>query len=139
MFAKTLSFVMALLMFSIPLITLAQYTGDAAQAIIDAKKDANAENQHAIWGAAAAGTATLFGCIGGSVILGLSIAHKPEPPIERLLGKSPEYITFYTKTYQETVQKDNQIAAISGCIGGTVIAAYLWSRFYPNWSRFYPN
>ena len=83
---KFLSLVIVLLLFIMPFLTVAQLTGDAAQAIIDAKKDANAENQHVLWGSAAAGTAILFGCLGGSIILGASFVHDPKPPIEKLIG-----------------------------------------------------
>lgn len=124
---------MALLLFTMPSLMLAQQTNDAYQAIIDAQKDADTEQQFMIWGAAAVGTATLFGCLGGSVILGASFVHEPKPPIERLIGKSPEYITFYTKTYRETVRKSNQKAALGGCIGGSLLAGLIWSQFYQHY------
>ena len=41
---KTLSFVMVVMLFTMPFLTLAQQTGDATQAIIDAKTDANKSN-----------------------------------------------------------------------------------------------
>lgn len=132
---KTLSLVIVLLLVSLSFQTLAQQTGDAVQAIIDAKKDAEniAPQERALWGGAALVTATFFGCIGGSVILGVSFFYKPTPPVEKLIGKSPEYISFYTQTYQREKQMGNQIASAGGCIGGSIIAGFLWSHIYQNY------
>lgn len=135
MLFRVFSCVMALLLLTMPCLTLAQLTDDANQAVIDAKNDVN--NLHikepVLWGSAAFVVATLCGCLGGSVVLGAAHFYTPAPPAEKLIGKSPEYVAAYTLTYQETLQKDNRIAAAGGCLAGSVVAALLWSRFYQDY------
>ena len=59
---KLFSLVMAVLIFSMPCITFAQYTNDVAQAIAHAKNDVN---EPFGWFAGSFLTSVAFGCLGG--------------------------------------------------------------------------
>ena len=115
---KILSFVMAVMLFTTPYLTLAQPTSDAAQAISDARHDAKLANTH-IWGAA--------GCLLGVTGMLIAYAVTPTVPPEKLLGKSPEYVAHYTSTYQKLVKKDRTTQATVGCVVGTGTAVVLWT------------
>lgn len=124
---------MALLLFSMPFLTLAQptVTGDAAQAIIDAqtdvKKDHNTDLNVAF---TAFLVSAVFGCIGGSVVVATSQITTPTPPADRFIGKSTEYIVFYTQTYEKERKNQRGQAAFGGCIGGSIVAGVFWSNYY---------
>jgi len=83
------------------------------QAQIDAKRDV----QEGTWFAAG----FLFGIFG----VGAAYITTPNPPPERLLGKSPDYITLYTNCYQRYA-KDEQVSnAAAGCIFWNALALLL--------------
>ena len=116
MFRKPLSFVMVMLLFFMPILVFSQQSDEMSRAIADATRDAQLVNTK-IWGAA--------GCLLG--VTGMLIAYvvTPTVPPERLLGKSPEYVAYYTSTYQRIVQSNQTRNATTGCvIGGAAVA--LW-------------
>ena len=121
MFRKSLSFVIVLLLFTMPYLTLAQQTDVAAQAIADAKKDASQDTNAMNW--------YLFGCLGvglcSPIIVGASFVYTPRVPTDRLVGKSPEYITSYTQTYQKERKSVQVKATIGGCLSSNTVAAIL--------------
>ena len=39
-----------------------------------------------------------------------------QPPVDRLLGKSPDYVNFYVDTYESELQKNRMIYAGAGCV-----------------------
>ena len=108
--------VMTVLTFSMPLVTLAQQASVQAEAVAAAEADAEADVQKPLW--FALGCFFLpFGVIGGYV-------YAPPPPASTLLGKSPEYVTFYTDAYQAKVKNIQGRTAIYGCvIGGAACVA----------------
>lgn len=63
----------------------------------------------------------VFGCI--------AYVMTPPVPAERLLGKSPEYVIFYTNEYEKTMQKKHVEQASIGCLiqTGAVFLYYLYS------------
>lgn len=84
-----------------------------SQAVADAKQDALQVDNN-IWIAA--------GVFGGIFGIGAAMIIKPTVPPMALIGKSPEYVTFYTHAYQAAV-KDGQVkAATAGCLGGTAVS-----------------
>ena len=111
---------MVLLLFSMPCLTLAQQTNDAAQAIADATRDAKNPQNGYVWFPA--------GCLLGVVGILIAAVYSPPPPATRLLGKSPEYITYYTETYQKVAKDDQVTEATLGCLPGTCLwaGAYAW-------------
>ena len=71
-------------------------------------------------------------CIGGTVCFLLpnifAYNHLQKPPPERLLGKSPEYIEFYTVAYKKSIQKKWLNAAKLGCGStGDVISGNIYN------------
>ena len=60
----------------------------------------------------------LGGGLGASIPFIYSYGYQPVPPPERFIGKSPEYIDFYTDTYK---RKTRQIRATSTAIGAVLL------------------
>ena len=120
MLFRVFSYLMVLLLFSMPCLTLAQQTNDAAQAIADATRDAKNPQNGYVWFPA--------GCLLGVVGILIAAVYSPPPPATRLLGKSPEYITYYTETYQNVAKDDQVTEATLGCLLGTCLwaGAYAW-------------
>ena len=117
---RVLSCAMVLLLLGMPYLTLAQQTNDAAQAIMDARRDAKYDPSSHLWFPA--------GCLLGVAGILVAAVYTPHPPAEKLLRKSPEYVAYYTSTYQQ-VAKDEQIKdATIGCLFGgcVVVGTYAW-------------
>ena len=55
----------------------------------------------------------------------ISLILTSAPPPERLLGKSPDWVTAYTKAYQKNVRRYNAAASVAGCVAGTTTLAIL--------------
>ena len=110
----------------------------ASQAIVDAERDAAVDANSVLWlGGTFIGT-SLVGCLfcGLPSILIASI-YQPTPPAARLMGKSPEYIMLYTQTYKEKTKSRQMRDATIGCVGGSLVAAFIWSRYYSGeWSNY---
>ena len=122
-------FLMAVLVFSMPFVTLAQQNSEIADTKSAAVRDTKSENQLLI------ATATVdakrdvkvdfgnydrffwfsvgFGCS----VLGVVSAYYGEgqPPPFRLLGKPPDYVLIYGDTYQNELRKNRMVFAGSGC------------------------
>ena len=102
-----------------------------AEAINDAERDAQNDVNTSLW--------FLGGCLGGVVGVIVAYAVEPSPPIIRLLGKSPEYVAFYTDAYSQTARKRQVNSALVGCavnglgvavIYGVAIAAAVGASTY---------
>ena len=126
---RVLSFLMAVLIFSMPVITCALQNPIETQAEIEAEArvraiaDAENDTNKANW--------FMAGCF--LSVLGVAIANVSgaSVPSERLIGKSPAYVVAYTSSYQA---KRNEVQvtwalrgcaviplAIVGCVVGLVI------------------
>ena len=109
---------MAVLTFSIPFVTFAQQNSLQAEAIVAGERDAQADTNTGLW--------FLGGCLGGVVGVIIAYAVEPAPPATRLLGKSPEYVAFYTDAYTEKAKSLQANSALGGCIvNGLAIAVYV--------------
>lgn len=113
---KSLSFVMTLLFITMSCLTLAQQLTDAEQAIIDAKRDASQPNQF-VW-------SMIAGCIFSYVSLPFAYFLKPSIPVDKIMGKSPEYIEQYIITYRKHVRGMRVGGATLGCLINFGIVAY---------------
>ena len=126
-----LVFLMAVLIFSMPFVTLAQQNVEPAEAITDAEKDAmvakataDAERD------AQADTDTTFwfiiGCFGS--VLGFLYANfdVPTVPAERLIGKSPDYVTVYSSVYVRKSKAVRQDRVIKGCVTSAITGVVLY-------------
>ena len=109
---------MAMLLFSMPFVTLAQQVSVQAEAIAAGEADAEADVQKTLWFA----LGCFFPVLG--VVAGCVIA--PSPPSSKFLGKSPEYVTFYTDAYQAKAKNLQGRSALIGCglAGGIYAASY---------------
>lgn len=76
---------------------------------MDATRDA-AQADTQVW--------ALVGCLGGLFGVAGAYALTPAVPPIKLLGKSPEYVTYYTQTYQQEVKNERTKQASMGCVGG---------------------
>ena len=86
---------------------------DASQAMIDAQRDAEAADVE-VWMWAGG----IFGAFGMLV----AALYTPTVPAHRLLGKSSEYVVFYTSTYQQKTKSKQIKEAAKGCAIGTGVA-----------------
>lgn len=64
---------------------------------------------------------TTVGLLGTSAI-GAFYLQRTSVPAGKLLGKSPEYVSYYTKTYQKNVRAIRTGAAAIGCFTGFVVS-----------------
>ena len=51
----------------------------------------------------------------------VAMTHSPAPPADRLLGKSPEWVTAYTQAYQKRIKRHRTDASVLGCVTGGVV------------------
>ena len=105
-----LACLMAVLMFSMPLVTLAQRSVQA-EAMTAAERDAEARSNKMVW--------RLLGCAGGLITVAATYFYEPAPPAGSLIGKSPEYVAFYTDAYTQKAKSIQFRSAIEGCVAGT--------------------
>ena len=89
---------------------------------MDAEHDATLSDTQ-IW--------ALAGC--GFGIWGIAAAYiiTPAVPTTKLLGKSPEYIAFYTETYQQKVKAARARQAGLGCLVAGAAYIYFFGVIYP--------
>ena len=114
---QILAFLMAVLKFSMPFVTLAQQNSVQVEAVAAAEQDAQNDVNTSLW--------VLAGCLGCVVGLGAAYGVEPSPPATRLLGKSPEYVTFYTDAYKEKAKRLQTDSAVGGCVLTTLIVVIL--------------
>ena len=95
-----------------PIAIHAQIT-EVQQAEADARRDVSQDVSAISWG------------IGGFFCSVCAVAYvyidKPQVPAARLVGKSPEYVSFYTDTYNREVRKKRGQAALIGCLAGSLL------------------
>ena len=109
------AFLMAILIFSAPILIMAQQAeigeelqSEMQEALAAAERDAQANTSGCLWFVA--------GCFGG--VLGLIIAYvyTPSPPASKFIGKSPEYVAYYTDFYQSKAKSIQTKQTWTGCI-----------------------
>ena len=111
---QILCLLMAVLTFSMPFVALAQQDL-RAEARIAAELDARNDVNTGLW--------FLGGCLGGVIGIVVAYAVEPSPPATRLLGKSPEYVAYYTDAYTETAKKRQANSALGGCVVNAIATA----------------
>ena len=132
---QVLVFFMVITIFSMPSFGSVQRNNrtaerDILEARTAAQRDAQADTIQYIWGSRCFILGALGSCVLGSLGVIVAYAYQLPPPPERFIGKSPEYITTYTKTYKTKVRRLQVRASALGCIGGTVVNGILWSIYY---------
>lgn len=85
-----------------------------AQAINDAERDASAHLNKLLW----------FTTGFSLPVIGVFLSQRNQRSIPgaRLLGKSPEYVAFYTNAYRIKMKKLRFNWSLLGCLGGTAVA-----------------
>lgn len=125
-------FLMAVLVFNIPFVTIAQVSSWELEARITAERDAGNDTKQVLW----IGGNFILGVIGGCVLgsAGLLGAYLYEPPVPtaRLMGKSPEYILTYSDAYRTKAQSLQVRSAFIGCLGGSVVSGCVLASYLNN-------
>ena len=85
---------------------------DPARATMEATQDAQADENGALW--------FFAGCLLGVIGVVIAYVADPTPPPARLMGKSPEYLAIYMRTYQSEGRSAQVRSALWG-IGVVVI------------------
>ena len=112
---------LAIILILITLLTPRVYAADiAAQAFIDARADAKKDVDPRHW--------LVWGCCTGVIGWSISYTSSPEIPVERIMGKSPEYVHFYMYEYERKIKDLQSHYAGIGSIVSTVTVA-LFSYF----------
>jgi drug/metabolite transporter (DMT)-like permease len=101
------AFLMAILIFSMPLIVMAQQS-EMEEARLSAEKDAEANTSGGLW--------LMIGCFGGVIGVATAYFYTPSPPASDLIGKSPEYVAYYTDFYKSKAKSIQRGKAWTGCI-----------------------
>ena len=94
-----------LIVFMISSPPIAQELTDRDRAIVDAKRDVQ-DIDALTW--------TLVGCFGGAFGTAFAYVTPPNVPATKILGKSPEYVAYYTDTYQADAREKRTRHAVSG-------------------------
>ena len=113
---RTLAFILILL----TVLTTVSYStelGISAQAITDARNDAQKDVIKPQW--------ILIGCCLGPVGYTASLATSPEIPIDRFIGKPPEYVYFYSEEYRRKSKSIQSDFALGGWLIAIVITAFV--------------
>ncbi|MCY4554766.1 MAG: hypothetical protein OXC79_13945 [Candidatus Poribacteria bacterium] len=105
-----------------PAVTADALQSVAAQAVKDAEKDAVVHLNRTLWFSTGC-----FFSLAGPIF---SQRYQPFMPTARVLGKSPQYVAFYYDAYKVKTKKLQFSWALSGCLIGTPIGAYLFSLLY---------
>ena len=88
------------------------------QARLDAEMDIVRDANPVQWG--------VGGVLCRFFALGVSVAHTLTVPTANLMGKSPEYVVFYTNAYRSTMKRKNITAAGIECLVNVSISAVLF-------------
>lgn len=82
-----------------------------------AEKDAQKDIDPTLWIGA--------GCLFNILAIGAGYIYQPEPSPDRLYGKSPEYVDYYTKCYKEAGRNIQMIHAGEGSLMACLIFIFL--------------
>lgn len=121
-----------IILFPISALSIAEGTEEThdteiTQAVSDAERDANLYDASS-WGTGSCIVSSVCVGIGGIFVLTYAQFSEAKPPPERLLGKTPIYVTVYQSTYQEKVKRKRLKSATVGCVVGTTIAALIATK-----------
>ena len=131
-----LAVLMCALSLNMPLQGFAQQNSVALAAKTDAEYDAEDDVNTALWLVAGGILGTAGSCLLGSVAMGGAYIYQPVPPAERLLGKSAEYVNFYTDAYRARIRRLQSVAALKGAAGGSAVFFLLGMLNIKPWSDF---
>ena len=107
------AFLMVVLILNSPFVSLAQQNSVRSGAEAAAERDAAAQVNKSLW--------FFGGCLGGILVIIIANVHEPSLPASSLLGKSPEYVSFYTDAYRAKARNIQTSQAIRGCVANAVV------------------
>ena len=90
-------------------------------AILHATRDAQQSNEQ-VW-VFAGFFLNIVGIVGANIVT-------PTVPPTKLLGKSPKYVDYYTKTYQQEVRRKRTEQATLGCTAGALCLGISYAYFF---------
>lgn len=111
MWRRVIALFLAVLMATIPCLLNAQ---KATETIEQARKDAARDINGCLW--MGMGFLFLYFAVGAAYVI------VPNPPAQRLMGKSPEYVQVYTLAYRRQARAQQVINSLAGCVGVTALA-----------------
>ena len=117
-----------MLTFGLPFVSTAQTELEVLRQVADtAENDAESDGDGdgCLWFCSGFSLALGGGCLLGSLGLVPAYSYQPSPPLSRLVGKPPEYISVYVDTYKEQRRSTAASAAIVGCTLGAATAGCL--------------
>ncbi len=114
----------------------AQQDSVALKAKADAEYDAEDDVNTALWLSAGGILGVAGTCLLGAVAVGGAYVYQPVPPADRLLGKSAEYVNFYTDAYKARMRRLQLVAATKGALGGSAVFFLLGTLNIRPWSDF---
>ena len=88
------------------------------QAVADAHRDAKRVINGTFW--------RFTGFFGSIFGVGASLVYEPPLPASALVGKTPEYVVFYTTEFHRETQGLQLYHASTGCVSGGVLGLMLW-------------
>ena len=127
---------MCVLPLNMPAHCFAQQNSVPLEAKADAEYDAEDDVNTTLWLAAGGILGTAGSCLLGTIAMGGAYVYQPVPPAERLLGKSAEYVSFYTDAYKARMRRLQLVAAAKGAAGGTAVFFLLGTLNIKPWSDF---
>ena len=111
---KYVAFILVLSILSAPL-SYSTEVNEYQQAIMDARADALKDFSSTEW--------LMLGCCLGVFGYVVSLASTEEIPVDRFIGKSPEYVYFYSEEYQRKSTQLKTDSAFGGMMIMVLIAA----------------
>ena len=110
--SRFLAFIMLCLIFYSP---FALQNTVRVSAIAAAEQDAAAQVNKSLW--------FFGGCLGGILVIILANIHEPYPPASSLLGKTPEYVSYYTDAFRAKARNLQTSQAMRGCAANCIVVA----------------
>jgi len=133
---QLLAILTVVLSVNIPLRCFAQQDSVALKAKADAEYDAEDDVNTAVWLSAGGILGVVGTCLLGAVAVGGAYVYQPVPPVDRLLGKSAEYVNFYTDAYKARMRRLQLVAVTKGALGGSAVFFLLGTLNIKPWSDF---
>ena len=111
--SRFIAFIVLCLILYSPYASFALQNTIQRSAIAAAERDAAAQVNKALW--------FFGGCLGGILVIIIANIHEPYPPASALLGKSPEYVSFYTDAYRAKARNLQSSQAMRGCAANCIV------------------
>ena len=119
-----IAFIMLCLILYSPFVSFALQNTIQRSAITAAERDAAAQVNKPLW--------FFGGCFGGILVIILANIHEPYPPASSLIGKSPEYVSFYTDAFRVKARTLQSSQAMRGCAANCIVVVGCYGCIFFN-------